>query len=191
LDSICKNHGHQHTQETGYELYVTLFRIKKFVDISLVPQSFYMYGPEDQKDEDADEAFAAIWSDVAAGKEQQQCDNDNGIEEEQQQPVDEEKQQGDDEDNDMELTMKTTMRTPQKMRTWAMMIVSHQSLIRKMCLTMIEIKINRRMLPIPPMLMNHPLYFLRCLRCLQQKPSLHRKLPNRLHWLLAMLPSPY
>jgi hypothetical protein len=92
----CKNHGHQHTQETGYELCVTLFHIKKCVDISLVPQSFYMYGPEDQKDEDADEAFSAIWSDVAAGKEQQQCDNDDGIEEEQQQLVDEEKQQGDD-----------------------------------------------------------------------------------------------
>jgi hypothetical protein len=45
----------------------TLVRIKKLVDIGLIPQSLYMYGLEEQEDEDANEAAAAIWSGGTAG----------------------------------------------------------------------------------------------------------------------------
>jgi hypothetical protein len=97
-------------------------------------------------------------------------------------------------------TMTNTMiRKPQKMRTWTMtiirqhptstwvmMVVIHPPLIWNMFLTMIEMTMDRIMFPSPPLLRNHPSACLRCLPCLQHQDS-----PNRLHWLLAMLPSPH
>jgi hypothetical protein len=41
---------------------LTLIHIKKFVDIGLVPQYLFTYGPGEEEEEDTDDATAAIWS---------------------------------------------------------------------------------------------------------------------------------
>jgi hypothetical protein len=80
-------------QATNYV--ITLPRIKKLVDLSLVHSSVYKYGPEEEEDK-----AAAIWSGGITEEQHQGDEDDDSDEEKHQGDMEDEDTTNDEEDND-------------------------------------------------------------------------------------------